>query len=41
MNATPEKTVSSVMGSRARTVRSTRIAAADAPARMNIAPAVK
>ena len=41
MKATPENTVSSVMGSRGRTVRSIRMAAAPAPARMNMAPAVK
>jgi hypothetical protein len=40
MNATPEKIVSRVRGSRARTVRSIRIAAANAPAKTNITPAV-
>jgi len=41
MNATPENTFSSVIGSRGRTCRATRTAAASAPARTAIAPAVK
>jgi len=41
MNATPENTVSTVIGSRGRTARSMRIPTARPPARMNMAPAVK